>query len=67
MAMKSEIEVVIKPDGSVTFEVKCAKGPSCMDLTRAIEQSLGEVVETERTPEFYQEAEESDRIRLGNG
>jgi len=64
MAMKSEIEVVIKPDGSVTFEVKCAKGPSCMDLTRALEESLGEVVEQERTPEFYQEVEEVEQIRL---
>jgi len=64
MAMKSEIEVVIKPDGSVTFAVKCAKGPSCMDLTRALEESLGEVVEQERTPEFYQEVEEVEQIRL---
>lgn len=66
MAMKSEIEVVIKPDGSVTFEVKCAKGPSCMDLTKAIEESLGEVIDRERTPEFYQEVEEVENIRLGS-
>ncbi|MFM7204873.1 MAG: DUF2997 domain-containing protein [Myxococcota bacterium] len=66
MALKNEIEVVIRPDGSVTFEVKCAKGPSCMDLTRAIEESLGEVIERERTPDFYQEVEESEQIRMGN-
>lgn len=66
MALKNEIEVVIRPDGSVTFEVKCAKGPSCMDLTRAIEESLGEVIERERTPDFYQEVEESEQIRMGS-
>jgi hypothetical protein len=55
MAMKREIEVVIGPNGAVSFEVKCVKGDSCMDLTKALEERLGEVVERERTPEFYQE------------
>lgn len=67
MAIKNEIEVSIRPDGSVSFEVKCAKGPSCFELTRKLEEQLGEVIERERTPEFYQEeVQEQDQIRMGS-
>ena len=68
MAMRREIEVKIGPDGSVSFEVKCVKGESCMDLTKALEDRLGTVVERERTPEFYQQEEgvvETDYIKRG--
>ncbi len=39
-----EIDVVIDPDGQVRIEVRGVKGPSCVDLTRGLEEALGAVV-----------------------
>ena len=60
MAIRHELEVIIKPDGTLTFGVKDGKGPGCLDLTRELEESLGVVVEREKRPEIYME-EESER------
>lgn len=54
------IEVLIKPDGSVTFEGRGFKGADCEQATRALEESLGKIVSDERTSEFY--AEEKAKV-----
>lgn len=59
MAVKSEIEFSIKPDGSVDIAVKGAKGKSCTELTREIEEALGIVRTREYTSEYYQQEEET--------
>ncbi len=65
MAIRHELEVVIKPDGTLTFGVKDGKGPGCLDLTRELEESLGVVVEREKRPEFYLEEEtEREQVKL---
>lgn len=52
-----EIDVFIEPDGQVRLEVRGAKGPGCLELTRALEAALGgEVVERQLTPEALEEA-----------
>jgi hypothetical protein len=50
-----EIEVLIRPDGSVQVQVRGVKGPACLEVTRRIEELLGGQVE-KRTPtdEFAQ-------------
>ncbi len=53
MANKVEIEVEITASGEVTFNVKGAKGKSCVDLTKALEEAVGEVAERKLTSEFY--------------
>jgi hypothetical protein len=54
-----EIDVIIKPDGTVRMEVRGAKGPKCLNLTENIEQQLGGlVVERTLTDEFDQTEEE---------
>ena len=58
MAVKQEIEFSIKPDGSVDIAVKGAKGKSCTELTREIEEALGIVRNHEYTSEYYQQEEE---------
>ncbi|MBS7380637.1 MAG: DUF2997 domain-containing protein [Bradymonadales bacterium] len=58
MAVKQEIEFSIKPDGSVDIAVKGAKGKSCTELTREIEEALGIVRNREYTSEYYQQEEE---------
>mgnify|MGYP001590214294 CR=1 FL=1 len=56
--MKEYIDVFIHPDGSVELQVKGVKGKKCLDLTKDLEQALGEVKERKLTSEYYQKAEQ---------
>jgi len=56
VGVKREIVIQIAPDGSISLEVKGVAGPDCVEFTKALEDALGEVVQRERTSEFYQEA-----------
>ena len=47
-----EVDVIIEKDGQVRIEVRGVKGPSCLDLTRGLEEALGgQVAERQMTPE----------------
>jgi len=48
-----ELEIVITPQGKIEIEVKGVQGPGCKDLTRALENALGEVDARELKPEYY--------------
>lgn len=52
--MPAEIEVRIK-NGKVSIEVSGVDDASCADITRALEQDLGEVEDIQRKPEYYVE------------
>jgi len=52
--MPAEIEVRIKK-GKIAIEVSGVDDASCADITRALEQDLGEVEEVQRKPEYYVE------------
>ena len=57
---KQDIEITISPSGEVSFQVKGVKGASCLDETQFLEAALGgEVLERERTPEFYEQPQEA--------
>ncbi|HIE53159.1 MAG TPA: DUF2997 domain-containing protein [Armatimonadetes bacterium] len=60
MAVKQEIEFVIRPDGRVEERVRGVKGPRCEMLTAAIERALGVVRERQHTAEYYAEASEEE-------
>ena len=47
------ILVTIDPTGETTVSVQGAAGPSCQDLTRALEAALGATTKDARTPEYY--------------
>ena len=64
MALKREMKINIGPDGKVTIEVMGVGGPECMEFSEFLEQELGEVVDRERTTEFYQQIEEDNRIHI---
>lgn len=51
---KEQIEITVAADGQVQLHVKGVKGKSCVDLTREIEQKLGQVVERRETAEYYE-------------
>jgi len=59
------ILVTIGPTGETTVAVQGAAGPSCQDLTRALEAALGTTTQDTPTPEYYQHGAPSTRhVRL---
>ena len=53
MPEKQTIKFTIRQDGLVTEEVIGVVGNACQDLTRSIEEKLGEVTHVETKPEHY--------------
>ncbi|KAJ8902430.1 hypothetical protein NDN08_006835 [Rhodosorus marinus] len=49
-----KIEFIIRPGGRVEQKVIGVKGSKCVEITKAIEKSLGKVVHDEKTEEFYE-------------
>ncbi|MDZ4263784.1 MAG: DUF2997 domain-containing protein [Pseudomonadota bacterium] len=62
-----EIEIIVSPDGVVTVEAIGAVGATCLDLTRAIEDALGEVESRECKVEFYESIPEAEQLRQLGG
>ena len=63
MAEKQELEIQISHDGKVIINVQGAKGGSCMDLTKDLEESLGVVLDRERKASFY-EKEDQEKVTI---
>ena len=53
--MSKTIKFSIKQDGTVTEEVIGAVSNECEQLTKLIEERLGEVTRKEYKPEYYQQ------------
>ncbi len=61
MAEIQEIDLVIAPDGRVTFEVRGVSGPKCEDLTAELEAILGgQVLSRDHKPSYHQQSEQTD-------
>ena len=54
--MGEEIRVVIEKDGKLTLKVSGKGGPQCLTVTQDLEEEMGEILNRQRTPEFYQMA-----------
>ena len=54
MNEKPEIIIEIDEDGNITFEVNNVKGQGCKELTKALEDALGEVTDRNYKEEFEQ-------------
>ena len=52
---KETIKFSIRQDGTVAEEVFGVIGNSCQDLTKTIEEKLGNVTYVETNPEYYQQ------------
>lgn len=59
--MNEKVTITIAPDGSPTIHVEGIKGPSCKDITRAVEKALGTVKSDKNTAEFMA-AKEGQRV-----
>ncbi len=52
---QQKIKFTIRQDGLVSEEVIGVVGNDCQNLTKSIEEKLGEVTYIERKPEYYQQ------------
>ena len=52
---QQQIKFTIRQDGLVSEEVLGVVGDSCQDLTKSIEEKLGNVTYIETKPEYYQQ------------
>lgn len=50
---QQKLKFIIRQDGTVTEEVIGIIGDSCQELTKQIEETLGEVSYKEKKPEYY--------------
>ena len=51
---KQTLKFIIRQDGYVTEEVMGVIGNQCQEITKSIEEKLGEVSYVETKPEYYQ-------------
>ena len=54
------VNVVIHPDGRVELQVCGVKGEKCLEVTKAVEEVLGNEVKRDFTSEMYETETETD-------
>lgn len=60
----TKVEVEIDLDGTTTVRVNGLAGPACEKLTKELIASLGTVVKTERTKEFYATSKQTQSTKV---
>jgi len=65
--MGKSVEVIIDDEGQVIIDTAGFKGEACEKFTAALKKELGEVTETEKKPEFYQQETNANTQSQGNG
>ena len=53
-----KMRIRIGRDGKATVRVEGVVGPGCLDLTKAVEEAIGEVEERELTDAYHEEVSE---------
>jgi len=61
---KQTLKFTIRQDGYVTEEVIGVIGNQCQEITKSIEEKLGEVSYVETKPEFYQQQNTQKDVTL---
>ncbi len=64
MPEQTKLKFTIRQDGLVTEEVIGVVGNACQDLTKLIEERIGEVTYVETKPEFYQQQNTQTDVTL---
>ena len=59
------ITYTISPSGKVEIVVEGVKGSSCKDLTKVIENQLGDVEKVEFTGEYYEQTDTTTHTTTG--
>lgn len=53
--MASTVKIRIKPGGKLEIKVQGVAGPTCSDVTKALQKALGNTTNDQKTDEFYKE------------
>jgi hypothetical protein len=61
--MNGTIEVLVSPEGDVTLKTSGFQGSDCLEASRFLEASLGDVVSDRKTPEFYQVERQQEHLQ----
>ena len=64
MPRQETLKFTIRQDGLVTEEVIGVVGNTCQDLTKLIEERIGQVTYVETKPEFYQQQNTQTDVTL---
>lgn len=65
--MSRKIVLKIRKDGTVESEIKGVNGSACLDYIDLIKELVdGEVVQVEKTPEYYQHIISEEEINIKN-
>ena len=64
MSEKQTLKFTIRQDGYVTEEVIGVIGNQCQEITKSIEEKLGEVSYVETKTEFYQQQNTQKNVTL---
>ena len=64
MAEQQKIKFTIRQDGTVTEEVMGVVGTDCENLTKRVEERLGEVQNVQHKPEYYQQQVNTEAVTL---
>ena len=65
MANHRELEIVIRPDGTVEITTRGIKGPDCKPVLDKFAKGIGEITHEERTSEWYEvSSTESKHIHI---
>ena len=64
MPEQTKLKFTIRQDGLVSEEVIGVGGNACQDLTKLIEERIGEVTYVETKPEFYQQQNTQTDVTL---
>lgn len=51
----AKMSITITPNGEIKVQIEGVKGKKCVNLSKAFEEALGEVVDRKFTSEYYQE------------
>lgn len=57
--MTKTIEIIISATGETLLETKGFEGTACREASRFVEETLGQRIAEQRTPEFYRSASEA--------
>ena len=61
---QQQIKFTIRQDGTVSEEVIGVIGDGCQELTKTIEEKLGDISYREKKPEFYQTNTTEENVTL---
>ena len=64
MPEQTKLKFTIRQDGLVSEEVIGVVGNACQDLTKLIDERIGEVTYVETKPEFYQQQNTQKNVTL---